>query len=334
MSGICGLDVGTNCLVSARLGLDGNVVFGTQRDAFYEIVPKSEVNRNTIKTSLDKRGADYIISGETFVVVGEDALDLAIERNDIVKRPLSKGVISPKEKDSLPILKHIITNLIGKSEDNSTIVYSVPAKPIDSDFDIEYHKQMLNKHLSSIGYIPSAINESFAIGLAELVDFELSGIAASFGAGMINIAVLHYGEPVVEFSITKSGDYIDKSVATALDLPVSLIQKEKENIGLDLLNIGDNKIAEALGVYYGAVIEYSMKSMLFELNMIDKKTMPSFTKPIPIVVSGGLTMVGGFVEKIEEALNKLELPFKVSGVKRASDPLKAVAQGCLLAAQL
>jgi len=42
----------------------------------------------------------------------------------------------------------------------------------------------------------------------------------------------------------------------------------------------------------------------------------------------------GFNGKIEEALKTIELPIKIGEIRRASDPMTAVANGCLLAAQL
>ena len=124
-----GLDIGTNMLVAAMLDEDGNPVFKMQRDAFYRIIPKTEVNRNSIRVSLDKRGANYIVDEDgSFIIVGEDALEIAIERNDYAKRPMQKGVISPKEKASLPMLKLIIETLVGKGEKGDTLIYYGPAE--------------------------------------------------------------------------------------------------------------------------------------------------------------------------------------------------------------
>ena len=111
-----GLDIGTNMLVAASL--EGGKVpqFKMQRDAFFVIKPKTEVNKNTIRQVLDKRKASYIASDNDFIVVGEDALEIAMERNSSASRPLKSGVISPKDKDNLPILKTIIKSLVGKGD--------------------------------------------------------------------------------------------------------------------------------------------------------------------------------------------------------------------------
>ncbi len=329
-----GLDIGTNMLVAGMIGEDGSPIFKMQRDAFYKIVPKSEVNRNSIRVSLEKRGSNFIIDeAGSFIVVGENALEIAIERNDVVKRPLQRGVISPREKDSLPMLKLLIEKLVDRGEPGDKLVYSVPAKPIDSVFDIIYHQEMMGMYISEMGYEPFPINEAFAIALSELLDDGLTGICVSYGAGMTNIAVVHEGDPLVEFSITRAGDFIDTSVGNALDISPSLVQMEKES-GIDLYTPDTgNKIKEAVVVYYSSVISYTWRNIAYELEN-RKKELPIFRNPVPIVVSGGLTLAEGFTKKVEEIIPSLNLPMKIKEVKRAVRPMQAVANGCLLASQI
>jgi hypothetical protein len=327
-----GLDIGTNMLVAANVGENGSPIFKMQRDAFYRIIPKTEVNKNSIKMSLDKRGANYIIDDDgSFIVVGEDALEIAIERNDFAKRPMQKGVISPKEKASLPMLKLLIESLIGKGEGKDRCIFSVPGKPIDSSFDIMYHTEMMGLYIRQMGYDAQPINEAYAIALSELLDDELTGVAISCGAGMTNIAVVHEGDPLIEFSVTRGGDFIDQSVGNALDVSPSLVQMEKE-AGVDLFN-PSTKIMEAVSVYYTSVINYTLQNISYELNQRSKE-LPLFRKPIPIVVSGGLTLAEGFVRKVEESLTKVDFPIKVGSVRRADDPMTAVANGALLATSI
>lgn len=327
-----GLDLGTNMLVAAFVGEEGLPIFKMQRDAFFTIVPKSDVNRNSIKTSLEKRAANFVVEEMNLIVVGQDALEIAIERNDVAKRPMQRGVLSPKEKQSFPILKLLIENLIGKGRKGDKVVFSVPAEPITDEFDVVYHTELFKTYLLEMGYSSvQSIGEAFAIALSELLDDNLTGITLSWGAGQINCAVVHQGDPLVMFSIPKAGDYIDESVGKALDISPSLVQLEKEN-NINLFE-PRNKIEEAISVYYSTLITYILENMVYELNR-RKKDLPLFRDPVPIVVSGGLTLAEGFTEKFEMCLNGLDFPIKISGVRRAKDPLKCVAHGCLLAAQL
>jgi len=327
-----GLDVGTNMLVCGYSGEDGATRFRMERDAFYRIVPKSEVNRQAIKSSLEKRGSNFIVNSDDFIVVGEDSLHIAMERNDVALRPMSKGVISPKEKKSLPMLKLLLKNILGEpSEDKERLIYSVPANPVDHNFDIVYHTEILNMYFRELGYSPQPINEAFAIALSELLDDDLTGVSISFGAGMCNVSVIHQGDPLVDFSVTKSGDYIDQAVAMALDISPSLVQLEKES-GIDLDN-PDNKIKEAISVYYSSVINYLVNNIEYELNSKNRK-LPVFTKPVKVVVAGGLSQAKGFVEKISAAIDSVSLPFEVAEVVLAESPYTAVANGCFLASQL
>lgn len=327
-----GLDIGTNMLVAAYMGDDDTIKYKMQRDAFYKIVPKSQVNERSIRISLEKRGANFIIDGEgNFVVVGEDALEIAIERNDVAKRPLRKGVLSPREKDSLPMLKLLIESLVGRGEEGDKVVYSVPARPVDGVFDIVYHTEMMKTYLGEMGFESQPINEAFAISLSELLDDGLTGLCLSYGAGMTNVAVIHQGDPLVEFSLTRAGDYIDQSVGNALDVSPSLIQLEKE-AGVDLFNPKD-KIGEAISVYYNTLINYTLKNISFELDK-RKKDLPIFRESVPVVVSGGLSLAEGFIKKFKICLDQLSFPIAISEVRRASDPMRAVATGALLGSQL
>ena len=326
------IDVGTNMLVSASLGEDNSPIFKMQRDVFFKIIPKSKVNSKSIEMTLTKRGANFIFDEESnFIVVGNDALEIAVERNATAKRPMQKGIISPKEKDSLPMLKLLVESLIGKGEEGDKIIYSVPAAPADAQFDIVYHTELLKFYFKEMGYEASPINEAFAVALSELLDDNLTGVALSFGAGLVNISVIHQGDPLIEFSLTKAGDYIDQSVANALDETPSIVQFEKES-GIDLFN-PQNKMQEAISVYYSTLISYILENVSFELNK-RKKDLPVFREPVPVVISGGLVLAGGFLKKFETCLNNISFPIKIKEVRLAENPMTAVANGCLLAAQL
>ncbi|NDH65559.1 MAG: hypothetical protein EBY26_04185, partial [Microbacteriaceae bacterium] len=142
-----------------------------------------------------------------------DAIEKAVERNDSAKRPMFKGVVSSKEKDARRILTYILKEVVGTpSEPGEKLVFCVPAQPVDQeddDFDVGYHEDVIVKLLSEVGYSARAINEAEALCYSELDKDDYTGVALSWGAGMVNVCVMLNGEPVVTFSTTKSGDWVE-----------------------------------------------------------------------------------------------------------------------------
>ncbi len=324
-----GLDIGTNMLVAATIGEDGKPVYKRQRDAFFTITPRSEVNRKSIRTALESRRANFIIDGDDFIIVGEDALRMANERNMEARRPMSRGVLSPREKRSLPMIKLIIKSIIGKGDGSEKLVFSIPSEPVDGNFDIFYHEAMVKTYLREMGFNPISLNEGFAIAFSELLDDNLTGLSISFGAGMVNVSVCYDGDSIVQFSVTKGGDWIDQSVGKALDMNASMVQIEKEESNIDLFKpVG--KIQEAITVYYGVLIGYALDNIIFEL---ERLKLPSFRNPVPIVVSGGLTLATNFTEKFRAEAQNKKFPFKIKEIRRAKDPMNCVSNGCLLMAK-
>jgi activator of 2-hydroxyglutaryl-CoA dehydratase len=96
---------------------------------------------------------------------------------------------------------------------------------------------------------------------------------------------------------------------------------------VDIKNKKDKKMLEALYYYHKALIEYTIKKIIKEFK--DKVDI-ELDDPIPIVVSGGTSLPEGFVSLFEQTIMKSELPFEVSEVRRAKNPLTAVANGLLI----
>ena len=121
------------------------------------------------------------------------------------------------------------------------------------------------------------------------------------------------------------------------NLILSIDKEHKNGVFDQIENITlmnpNNKIMEAVSVYYSSVINYTIENIIYELNR-QTNVLPKFRSPVPIIVSGGLALAKGFVSKVEKSLSQLDFPIEISEVRRASNPMTAVANGCLLAAQL
>ena len=260
-----GLDVGTSYLQVGRIKLDGCTEFQSQRDAFFEIKPSSPQNAKIIKTQiLDKLGAMYIVKNGNYFLTGQSAINYAATLHKSVMRPLKRGVLSTKDRDSVGMLSVIIKELVGTPKiENEKCCFCYPSNPLDCEYDTVYHKDLIFRIVSNLGYTPIPILEAEAIMYSELVDENLTGVSISFGAGMTNICVSYMGENVISFSLAKGGDYIDAASAEPLGISVTEIQMEKE-AGIDLLNpIGETQ--EIIRSYYLNLIKYVVDNL--ELNL-------------------------------------------------------------------
>lgn len=331
----CGLDVGTSYIVLSKEDANGGLVYKDFRDAFYIIKPTTPVATKMIEKGLS--GKVFIKDTDgSFILLGKDAIEKAIERNDTAKRPMYKGVVSAKEKEAKKVLSFILKEVVGKaSEEQEKLVFCIPAQPVDQedeDFDVGYHEDVVKAILSECGYNARAINEAEALCYAELESSDYTGVAISCGAGMTNVCVMLNGEPTVTFSTTKSGDWIDRMSAVATGEPDSVVQAEKEHGDFVIGQHNDNPILSAVSSYYERLIDYTTKQLSAALS--GHKLLPKFKDPLTIVVAGGTSQAKGYIELFQSKLQENGFPLSVKEVKHANDPLHAVSKGCLIAAKV
>lgn len=329
-----GLDVGTSYIILSKESSTG-IEYKDFRDAFYIIKPTTPVATKMIEKGL--AGKVFIKDEDgSFIILGKDALEKAVERNDTAKRPMFRGVVSAKEKDAKRILAFILKEVAGKaSTPNEKIVFCVPAQPVDQDdddFDVGYHEDIITNILAECGYEAKAINEAEALCYAELENDEYTGIGISCGAGMTNVCIMLNGEPTVVFSTTKSGDWIDRMSAVATGEPDSVVQAEKEGGSFKIGEPNDNAILSAVSSYYERLIDYTTKQLSISLQ--NHKALPKFKNPLTIVIAGGTSLANGYIEEFSKKIVENNFPIKIKEVRHAKDPLHAVSKGCLIASQI
>jgi hypothetical protein len=329
-----GLDVGTSYIVLSSEE-KGKVQYKDFRDAFYIIKPSTPVATKMIEKGL--AGKTFIKDSDgSFILLGKDAIEKAIERNDTAKRPMYRGVVSAKEKDAKRILAFILKEVAGKaSQPNEKIVFCIPAQPVDQendDFDVGYHEDVIKTILAECGYIARSVNEAEALCYAELESEDYTGIGVSCGAGMTNVCVMLNGEPTVLFSTTKSGDWIDRMSSVATGEPDSVVQVEKEGGGFTIGQPVDNPVLAAVSAYYERLIDYTTKNLSSALS--NHKSLPKFKNPLTIVVAGGTSQAKGYIENFKIKMEENGFPIAIKEIRHASDPLHAVAKGCMIAANI
>ena len=333
-----GADVGTYNLVVARRrgGADdekkNDVVHKREINAFLSIPLSDDYVFNMLKESkvplIERKDVAYAL--------GEAAVKMAYAMPQIdLRRPMSDGCLNPKEKDSMDIMKVMTHSLIGDIKQNAVLYYSVPANAINDETDADYHSQILEaifkSYKSSDGYTvdPHPINEGLALVFAELANKQYTGIGASFGAGMVNVCFSVFSQPVFQFSVVNSGDWIDKMAAKATGENITYINQVKKDV--DLVKPPENMVERAIQTQYKLMIMNTIKNIKKGLSEANKKARTG--EPIDFIISGGTASLAGFDTMFTEIIKDADLPIDIGKIIRPKDPLYSVARGCLIAAE-
>jgi len=182
------------------------------------------------------------------------------------------------------------------------------------------------------------INEARSIVISQMPD--RTGIGISWGAGMVNVSYCLFGLPIYEFSLVGSGDWIDMESARVTgnlektdgrDKPKALVAKAKEKVNLGG-PLPETNLEKAIYINYQILIENVAKGIAEGFRQNEQKARAD--KPMPIVMAGGTSMPEGFLDMFKKVFADQKMPFEVGEVKRAEEPLYAIAEGCLIAAEL
>lgn len=318
-----GLDIGTMNIICAEKEKE-DVVFMQQRNAFMDLD-----SNDLTKNMLDTSEVLYIEKDNGISLLGEDAFKFATIFEKETRRPMSHGIISPKEKQAIPIMKLIVERVLGKPKTPNEILYlSSPADPIDTDMDVLYHRKTMEALIKGMNYETHVIDEGLAVIYSELSEHAFTGIGISVGAGMTNVTLAYLGTPLMSFSIARGGDWIDEHVSRSTGLPKEHVTatKEKDSKLSKQVKIGSPD--GALTIYYDALMTYIIQNLNRRLSTI---TPPRVA--FPVAIGGGSALPEGFFEMFEKKLRESKLQVEISDIKRARDPLYTVARGCLIAAR-
>ena len=319
-----GIDIGTSKIVLAEKK-NGSIDFTSERNAFILV----DYSKFTEKI-LEQNQIDYLKKDKSLIVFGDGAEIFASMLNTETRRPMRQGLLNPQEPFSIEIIKEILNSLVLKSENsNIRLSFSIPDAPKDFGADIIYHETILRRHLETKGYKTKVINEGLAVIFSELEEENFTGIGISFGGGMCNVCLAYLSVPLISFSITKGGDYIDDAVSSVTGKVNTRVRSIKEN-GFNLTAKPNGDVEDALRIYYDDLIMTMVKTL--KESIIQTSDVLKVDRPVPIVLSGGTAKAAGFKDRFEHFLKAEEMPLDFSQIRMAHDPLNATAKGALIAA--
>jgi hypothetical protein len=320
-----GLDVGTSKIVAARKS-GKDVQSASQLNAFLP-VPFSPVTEKTIQSQSD---ISYFRDGDELIIYGTAAERFANMFNAESRRPMSDGLLNPREKSAMPVIEAILESMVPKARTAGEVLsFSVPAASPGKEAELTYHEATLRRYFSGRGYRAVAINEGLAVIFAELESQNFTGIGVSCGGGMCNATLAYLSIPSIMVGIPKGGDFVDASVGSVVGEHATRVKVLKEE-GLDLSRTPKDKLEKALHIYYEDLVETVVDALRKGISKAEK--LPRTDRPLPIVLAGGTAKPRGFRELFERTLRARSLPIEVAEVRVATDPLTATARGALIAA--
>jgi hypothetical protein len=321
-----GLDVGTS-FVRAAEQHGQEIVYRTERNAFIDIG-----QADYTETMLRRSGIEYVISEGQLYIVGNKAMEFANLLALDARRPFSRGIISPSEKEALPMIEMIVKAVGGSPErSGETLYYSIPGPPVDGEANLLYHDKTVQSILQRLGFTAKPINEGLAVVFSELSHQRFTGIGLSFGGGMVNVCVAYRSVPVLRFSLAMAGDWIDQTAALAVGETASLVCALKESF-LDLSKReGLSKVEQALSISYDKLIAYVLEQLRKQAAKAIRA--PELVESFTMVLGGGTALPRGFSDRFTQALREGGFPLEIGEVLMAKDPSSCVATGALIAAQ-
>lgn len=323
-----GFDPGTANLVCAWEDA-GVVKVSRLRNVFFEI-PVDEFSRKMLK---QLNVPEFEVEGKLYLA-GNEAFELAKTFGKELRRPMQSGVISSGEGAAIPMMTKMIERLCRESKvaKGAKCAYSMPADPVDQNFDGVFHKSVVESMIRRGGYEPHAVIEGHAVVLAELADSQFTGIGLSWGGGMVNCCVAYRSVPVISFSSARAGDWIDEKAAQACGMVKSRMTAVKEDPKFSLTGDVLTRDQAALASYYESAIQYTLTNIKkrFETG----QDMPQFSEPVDIVCAGGTASPKGFVDVFKRVYDKMDFPIPVREIRVAEEPLYTVVRGCLVSGSL
>jgi hypothetical protein len=350
-----GIDIGTkNIVVSFRH--NNKLVFLKEINGYYLIPRPSKFvenmldDPNKIRSDGTKRPAKWIrLEGQDGIyVLGKDAEELAYAHNDTLLRPMAEGGVAADEA-ALMVLSSIVQGLLSMSEHDAgefeseiKLCYCTTAKALNRGINIDYHQQVVDLIIS--GYetesviTTTSIKESHALVLKETSD--ATGIGISWGAGTVTVSYVLWGNEIYSFSWVGAGDWIDTEVAKrhgydpdsprkrSAETPTTVCRAKEK---IDLTKTYTSRLELDIILHYRILIQNVIRGIV--QGFIDHETSARIDKPIDVFMAGGTSSPEGFERLVAELFQEEKPPFEINKIKRCKEPLFAVAEGCLIAAE-
>lgn len=336
------LELGTREFRSLRR--EGHRLIGRSCPCVYVVLPEGPAERKL----LDQAKIGYSACNGSLLVMGSPAIELA--------RSLRLPCLSPFEANRLPpgdtVARQIAATMIdavipARIPAQYRCVLTVPGSYRNDGSDKNGRENMpgvstaatLVQFIRLKGYDSSVLSNSYAVGLAELGNDRLTGIALHFGTGECQASLLQQGRELLHIGIPRGEDSLLDEWARRRDrlvwdyeghcyLHQMAVREWRDRTQPSLISPSDDD-AQIWKELVAALAAELLVEFIPQLARV-----PGLSKTrLPVVFAGGMTVTAGFALLLGEAFAAHSDRISPAAIRPASDANYSATRGMLIFAE-
>lgn len=314
---------------------EGGRLVGRKVAACYCTLDDKPTNRRL----LGQAKIPFATAKDALIVIGDSALELSTLISCPVIPIMSEGKLPANDPVGRQVCVVLVEALVPESTAESAVCALSASSGGRSNDDAV---ALVAKILQLRGYEVTPLDAATAVCLAELRDFDFSGLSIVVRSEKISMSLTHLGKPVFRevfgqgfrsieerFSRERHRYLWDSQGNRYLDTHAVDGWLHSHEISLSTPQTGDELwIAQQCA----ALMKSALDSMQTDLIRLGRQG--HFRKRIPIVFSGRATEIDGFDSIVANALEESCVSLRVQQLSRAKTESYAVAKGLLVHAFL
>ena len=327
------LDLGTTAFRSLRWE-DGRLV-GRREAAVYTVVPR----RPEPQRLLAKAGVPFSRCQSGLVVAGQAALQVAASFDSPIIPLIPGGELPESDPVGRQVAAVLLDAVLGDRESlrGRLCFMTVPGAPAvgEQTPSLLFFTQLV----SLAGLTPQVVHAGSAVAAATFADGGLRGVGVSFGASHLDVSILVRGYETGWHRVPIGGDELDARLVRRHAAYIhdrsgqrfpDYLAVRRWKAAADRSLLGTNPAERTLADGYG---DLALSAAEAVADLLARHREPGRPRPLPLVASGGPTMIAGFESLWTQALRRSEVLSQLAGVELQRDADYEVARGLLLLAE-
>lgn len=292
---------------------------------------------------LTRLGTRFAICDGNITVIGDHAEEL----NWLGRIPcvpmLPEGLVPEDDPPARQMLSALVDCLLPDPEAEDELCGVVVPAGTETSLRESLKNDFVLRLLRLKGYKPLPVNAGMATLLAEAASSQFTGLGVSFGDSSCTFSLAWQGIEIAHDTVPFGGHVIDERLATRNSryvwdkdghcyLDTTEAGKWKHSFG-GSIDEPRTMLEQVLRELYVEMLANLFERMDRSIRRCTQRTRIA-EQPIPVICSGGPTVVAGFENVVRTQLAAAGLPLEFGEVRTADDPMFTVARGCLIQTQL